>query len=169
MKSPLSLFAVTLLLLAGLSACSKTGPKSTAADPHAGHDHAAHKHEHTPPHGGTAVVLGDEAYHLELVRDAATGKLSLYVLDGHLENFVRIAAPSIEIFATIAGKPTPLVLLPVANAATGEKLGDTSLFETTADWLKTTADFDANVTKIEIRGAGFNAVAFNFPKGNEKH
>ena len=62
-------------------------------DEHAGHDHGpAHKHEHRAPHGGTAVVLGNEAFHLEFVRDAATGTLTCYVLDAHMENFVRIAA-----------------------------------------------------------------------------
>lgn len=167
MKTFLRLPLATLFL--ALAACSKPGSKSAAADdPHAGRDHAAHKHEHIPPHGGTPVVLGEETYHLELVRDAATGKLSLYVMDGELENFVRINAPSIEIVATIAGKPTPLLLQPVPNSLTGEKPGDTSLFEVTADWLKTTANFDAILTNIEIRGTPFTAVAFNFPKGNDK-
>ena len=48
-----------------------------------------------PPHGGTPVVLGNEAYHLELVVDAASGTLQVYVLDGEMENFVRVSAPSI--------------------------------------------------------------------------
>ena len=155
------------LLIAALAGCTKSDSPS-AADAHAGHDHAVHKHEHVPPHGGTPVVLGAEAYHLELVRDAANGKLSLYVMDGELENFIRIAAPSIEIIATVAGKPTPLVLAAVANPITGEKTGDTSLFEATADWLKTTPAFDAVLTRIEIRTNVYTAVAFNFPKGNDK-
>lgn len=165
MNFPLRLISLALLL--SLAACSKSEKKS-AADPHAGHDHSVLKHAHTPPHGGTAVVLGDEAYHLELVRDAVAGKLSAYVMDGELENFVRIAAPSIEIIATVAGKPTTLTLTPVANSLTGEKPGDASLFEVTADWLKTTAIFDGVIPRIEIRVTTFTAVAFNFPKGNEK-
>lgn len=161
-----SLLASTLFIFA-LAACSKSETKS-AADPHAGHDHSVLKHEHVPPHGGTAIVLGEEAYHLEIVRDDAAGKLSLYVMDGELENFVRITAPSLEIVVTIAGQPTPLVLRPVANSLTGEKPGDTSVFEVAADWLKTTPNFDAVLTRIEVRTTAFTAVAFNFPKGNEK-
>ena len=141
-------------------ACSKTETAPAKAATPA-------KHEHKPPHGGTPVVLGKEVYHLELVRDAAAGKLTLYVMDGELENFVRVAASSVEIVATVAGKPAPLVFQPIANPATGEKLGDTSQFEATADWLKTTAAFDAVLTKIEVRGTSFAAVAFNFPKGND--
>lgn len=152
---------VASLLLASLPACSKKEAHSSA-------DHAAHKHEHTPPHGGTPVVLGQEAYHLELVRDASVGKLTLYVMDGELENFVRIAAQSLEIVATVSGKSSPLVFQAIANPTTGEKMGDTAQFEATADWLKTTASFDATLTEIEVRGTTFTAVAFNFPKGNDK-
>jgi predicted small lipoprotein YifL len=152
---------VVLIALAALPACSKKeNPASAAAG-------APPKHEHNPPHGGTPVVLGAEVYHLELVRDASAGKLTLYVMDGELENFVRVAAPSVEVIATLGGKPTPLVFQAIANAVTGEKIGDTAQFEASADWIKTTAGFDAVLTKIEIRGTTFPAVAFNFPKGND--
>ncbi|EIQ01848.1 hypothetical protein OpiT1DRAFT_00423 [Opitutaceae bacterium TAV1] len=140
-------------------------------DDHAGHNHAAesggHHHEHKPPHGGTPVVLGDEAFHLELVRDAEAGRLQLYVMDGELENFIRIPAASINLTATVNGEPQTLVLRPVANEATGETVGDTSLFEAEADWIKTTADFDATLETITVKGAAFNDVKFNFPKGND--
>lgn len=159
----LRLTLATTFLLA-LSACGK---KEDATS----HDHAVTapaKHEHKAPHGGTPVVLGQEAYHLELVREGETGKLSAYVLDGEMENFIRSAVPSIEVVATIGGKKETLTLAAVANPATGEKVGDTSLFETRADWLKTTAVFDGVLTTITIRGTTFAAVAFNFPKGNDK-
>jgi hypothetical protein len=145
-------------------------------DKHADHDHpkpgdakkaAAHQHEHTPPHGGAPVVLGDEEFHLEFVRDAAAGKLQLYVLDGHMDQFVRLAADRIEVTATIAGAPQLLTFAPVANPATGEKVGDTSLFETQANWLKTATHFDAVVKLVEVKGKAFKDVKFNFPKGNE--
>jgi hypothetical protein len=73
-----------------LASCSKKDPATAAG--HA-HDHSAHQHEHKAPHGGTPVVLGNEAYHLEFVLDPATGKLSAYVLDGEMEKFVRTASP----------------------------------------------------------------------------
>lgn len=85
------------VLLCTLAACTKK-------DPHAGHDHSAHaKHVHTAPHGGKLIELGEHAFNLEFVRDAATGKLTAYLLDGHAESFVRISAPSFEITATVAG------------------------------------------------------------------
>ncbi len=163
----LKLLAPFLALALSMAACK---------DKHAGHDHAksgdgkkasAHQHEHTPPHGGTPVVLGEEEFHLEFVRDAAAGKLQLYVLDGHMDKFVRIAAPAIEVTATFAGAPQTLSFQPVPNPATGEKVGDTSLFETQADWLKTATNFDAVVKLVDVKGKAFKDVKFNFPKGNE--
>jgi len=148
--------ALVSLLLCSLTACTKQ-------DEHAGHDHSAHaKHVHTAPHGGTLIELGEHAFNLELVRDAAAGKLTVYLLDGHAENFVRISAPSFEIVATIAGAKQKLTLLAVANAATGEKVGATSQFEVTADWLKTTAAFDGVITALTIRDNSFKSVPFGF-------
>ena len=163
MKSLLTSFWLLLAAawLLGTGGCSKQDPVAASGTQPV-------KHEHKAPHGGTPVVLGNEAYHLELVRDAATGTLQAFVLDGEMENFIRTNAPAVEITAIINGAPQTLTLKPVANAATGETVGDTSLFETRADWLKTTSQFDATVKSITIRGTTFTDVKFNFPKGNDK-
>src|SRR5579885_1126240 len=138
----LSCIAAVAGLLAG---CSKTETATPAkqATPH---------HEHHPPHGGAPVELGEEENHVEFVRDGAAGKLQAFVLDGELENFVRIDAPSLEVDATVGGKTEKLILQPIANNATGEKIGDTSLFEAQADWLKTTPNFDAVLREITVHG-----------------
>ena len=152
-----------LLLLASLAlagGCAKKSAEVTAAP-------VPHKHEHHPPHGGTPVVLGDEVYHVELVLDAGTGRLQAYVLDGEMENFIRSAVPSFEIAAVVDATPRTLILNAVANPATGETIGDTSLFEAQADWLKTVKEFDATLKSITIRGTTFAGVKFNFPKGND--
>lgn len=151
--------ALATALLCTLAACAKK-------DEHAGHDHSAHaQHAHAAPHGGTLIELGEHAFNVELVRDAATGKLTAYLLDGHAENFVRVSAPSFEITATVAGAKQTLTLVAVANAATGEKIGATSQFEATADWLKTTAGFNGVITALTIRDNAFKGVAFTFPQG----
>jgi len=128
---------------------------------------SGHGHVHVAPHGGTAVILGNEIYHLELVRDPAAGKLQAYVMDGHLADFIRIPAGSFEIAARFGGREEILTFKPVANPATGETVGNTSLFEAGADWLKTNADFDGVLRELTIRGSRFENVEFNFPKGNE--
>jgi hypothetical protein len=157
--------AIALALVVG---CAK--PDHAHDHPHPAApvaDSSAHTHEHIAPHGGTAIALGDELYHLELVSDAATGRLTAYVLDGEMEKFIRLAVPSFEIIATVAGEQRALRFAAVANPATGETVGDTSQFEAQADWLKTTPTFAATIPALEIRGTVFTAVAFNFPAGNE--
>lgn len=157
-----SLTYICVLLMAGYTCgCSKS---DEAAAPKT---EAVHKHEHHPPHGGTPVVLGEEEYHMELVLDATTGKLQAFVLDGEMENFVRVPAESIEIDAQVSGRDGKLNLHAVPNIATGEKVGDTSLFETQADWLKSTPTFDAALMEIAVHGKKYSNVKFNFPKGND--
>ena len=132
------------------------------------HDHektSGGGHAHTAPHGGTLVELGEHAYNVELVRDAEAGKLVAYVLDGHAENFIRIAAPSIEVVAYAGGQRRVLTLAATANVATGETVGSTSQFEAQADWLKTIGEFNGEIGAFDIRGTKFGPAAFNLKKG----
>ena len=144
---------VTALLIVFLGGCSK--PESSSGT--GGHVHRA-------PHGGTLVEVGEHAYNLELVRDAEAGKLTVYVLDGHAENFIRIAAPAIELVAITGGERRPLTLRAIANSATGETVGDTSQFEAEADWLKKTDEFPGTIPAIEIRGTKFQHLAVYLKK-----
>jgi hypothetical protein len=149
------LFPVLAAVALFATACSKSD--------HAGHDHdkktASTAHAHTAPHGGTLVEIGDHAYNVELLRDAATGKLTAWILDAHAENFIRLKAPALELVAMPGGKFTPLTLAAVANPATNEKVGDTSQFEAQADWLKTTGSF-AGIFTVEINGTVYKDVAY---------
>ncbi len=127
------------------------------------HDHGTHAahggHAHTAPHGGVLAEVGEHAYNVEFVRDASTGKLSAYILDGHAENFVRIKAVSFEATATINGEKRPLKFQAVPNAATGETVGDTSQFDTAADWLKAPGTFTVTIPTLEIRGSAFKSIS----------
>jgi predicted small lipoprotein YifL len=155
-------FATCLQLLAlavGLAGC---GDNSPVVPPP-----AAHKHQHHPPHGGTPVVLGDEAFHLELVLDNQTGIMDAYVLDDEMEEFVRISAETFNVNAKLPGHQAVLQFKAVANRATGETVGDTSLFETQANWLKSTTNFDAVLPSLTVKGDTFTNISFNFPKGND--
>jgi hypothetical protein len=144
--------ASALLMLAVLTACSR-------------HQETIHIHVDQPPHGGTPVSVGDE--HIEFVKDPGTGRLDAYVLDDEMEEFVRISMPSFEVVATVNGEKRSLIFSAVANSATGETVGDTSYFTAQADWLKTTSQFDAVLTRLELKGETYTNVAFNFPKGND--
>lgn len=154
-----TLFAI----FAALSLAAVTGCKPSGSSSHS-HSHGGHHHE--PPHGGTAIDLGDEEAHLEFVLDAAAGKLTCYVLKPHMSGFQRITQESLDLATTVGGKAETLTLKAVTNAATGEKAGDTSQFEAQADWLKTAKSFDAELKAINVRGKDYTALKFNFPKGS---
>jgi hypothetical protein len=125
------------------------------------------KHEHIPPHRGTPVVLGNEDCHLEFVRQPASGKLQAYVLDGEMENFVRVKQQFFAATATIGEGTNLLRFEAVPNNATGETIGDTSLFEASAPWLRTESNFDLIISEVTVRGKSYQQIKFNFPKGND--
>jgi hypothetical protein len=142
-----------VLAVAGLTGCGKS-------EDH-GHDHDHGKmHVHTAPHGGTLIELGEHEANLELVRDASAGRLTGYVLDAHAENFLRIASPGFQLTADVGGKTETLQFKPVANAATGEKVGDTSQFDAQADWLKTVGEFQGTIPELTIRTRTYKDVRF---------
>lgn len=153
-----ALFVLVAVALA--SGCTKSTPQSVPAA-------AVKHHEHVAPHGGTAVVLGDEVYHLELVLTPNDGRMNAYVLDGEMENFVRVGAPSFRLSIQLPDGFRELEFRALASSATGETVGDTAAFEAQAEWLKTAKSFNAVLPKFSIRGQTFENVKFNFPGGNE--
>jgi hypothetical protein len=147
-------FFLACLALSFLAGCGKSDHGRGA--PGGGHAHSA-------PHGGVLVELGDHAANLEVLREAATGKLTVWILDGHAENFLRLKAASLALVATVGADKRPLTLQAVANSATGETVGDTSQFEAQADWLKGTTPLEFAVPALEIRGAKFAPTTFRLP------
>jgi hypothetical protein len=131
---------------------------------------AQEEHEHTAPHGGTLIVLGNEVAHVELVLDAESGQLTAYVLDGEAEQAVRIARSVLPLMIEVgeAGEEASLVPLhAVENPLTGEKLDDTSEFRGQSDLLIGREFFSATLTDITVKGFNFQDVMFSFPQGNE--
>lgn len=161
MKRQLTLLAVIsgMLGLASLGGCGQR-PATESRPP------ASLGHHHEPPHGGTVVVLGNEEYHLELVHHADEGRLQVFILDGHMDNFVRLKIPSFDLVVREGGNQRNLTLEAVTIKATGEKVGDTALFEARADWLKGLTHFEAELPQLSIRGREYRAVTFPFPQGN---
>lgn len=130
---------------------------------------AASAHEHKAPHGGCLVVIGDEFAHVEFVLDAATGKLTGYVLDGEAEKAVRIKQKEIKISVKgLGAKEFEVELKAVENVLSGETPGDTSQFEGTHETLKGAKHFDGKIDKIEIKGQKAKDITFDFPHGNEE-
>ncbi len=129
------------------------------ADPHAGHNHGS-GHAHKPLMGGELVEVGEHQFNLEFKFDAARGVLQAWVLDGHAENFVRVAMASFDVQEADGAKRL-ITLHAVANDITGEKAGDTSAFEGAAPWLREVKHFDGVVKAIRVRGQDFRDLDFH--------
>jgi len=155
-----------LLLLLSLSVATLAGCGENKAKP--AEQETPAKHAHKPPHGGTPVVLGNEEHHVELVLNPLEGRMDAYIMDGELDNFQRIKAESFPMTVRLPDQEQTLLFKAVPNNATGEKIGDTSMFAAQAPWLKAAKSFDAVLPQIEVRGSIYTNVEFNFPKGNDK-
>jgi hypothetical protein len=145
------LYTLCLFLAGFLGSCER---------PPAPANHVAPVHHHTAPHGGLLVEVGSHQFNVELLHDAATGMLTLYMLDAHAENFVRTAMKSIDVTLHAGGQIRSLTLKPVANPATGETVGATSQYEAQADWLKTTEKFSGIITDLDFNGTQFSGLPF---------
>ena len=132
------------------------------------HERDTH-HEHTAPHGGTLVVLGEEFAHVEFVLEKATGKLTGYVLDGEAEKPIRLTEKTIglKINRLNSDQTLALQLKAVANVLTGETEGATSHFAGQSDELIGATEFHAEIASIVVKGQTFVDVDFEFPDGNE--
>ncbi len=155
-------FSLALVLIVSAIGCGDH-PSPGAADSTAKTAQPGHTHEHVAPHGGQVVILGDEAFHLEFVLDREAGRLTAYVLDGHMENFVRLPAPTLELSCTSDGLTKELTLAAVASQATGETVGDTSQFVGEEDWLKSSSALSGLIKSIDIRGVAFINKPFSLP------
>ena len=77
---------------------------------------------------------------------------------------VRIPAESFEMSAKLPAGGTTLTLKAVANAASGEKVGDTSQFEAQSDALKGVVGFDAGLKQLVVRGKTYSNIPFHVGK-----
>ena len=149
------------MILASLVALGQAG----CGDHEHGHSEAG-LHHHDPPHGGAGVTLGDEEAHIEFLVDAEAGTVTAWFFKPHMERYLRIKAESFAVLAKLPDGEARLTFAAVANAGTGETIGDTSQFVARADWLASVVSFDAVLPEVSIRGRVYRSVAFNYPKGN---
>jgi hypothetical protein len=152
------LLAISLLVLS-------TGCRESS-HPHTHHGNS-HGHVHTAPHGGIVAVLGQEEFHLELVPDTTDGTLTVYFLDAHMENFVRVSMESFAGKAVMSGKELALQFAAMGSSATGEKPGNTSMFAAAADWLGTAPPWSLILDHVNVRGRLYTNIVFSVPPGSQ--
>jgi hypothetical protein len=144
----------------GLMSCSREHPVAdmpTTVPPH----------EHAPKHGGALAELGKEEFHLEFTLGDTPGVLQAYVMDGEVEEYIRIQAPSFAATATVGNETFPLTFHAVASSESGETVGDTALFEARADWLTRRPAMKVTVPTITVKGHTYTGVTAELA-GREK-
>ena len=161
--------ACSILILAGCNQSAPPASQSQSADDH-GHSQASgedhdHAHPSGTPHGGTPVQVGDHGFHLELVSDPIDGKMLTYVLDGHMEEYVKVPLTTFELVAKGGGQEQRLTFRPVTNAPSGSAT-NTSLFSALAPGVAGLTNFDGTIPKITLDGKTFENVTFSYPKGS---
>ena len=134
-------------------------------------DHA-HKHGslhvHQPLRGGVLYELGKHGsgHNFELVTNEK-GQLELFVLDAHAENYVRISQKQIDL--EIINSNGPVTVLPlhaIADSATGETVGNTSLFRSISG-IADLLPLSATLTSLKIGSSHYEKVSIEF-SGNPK-
>lgn len=163
---------VLFVLAAAAAGCDRPAPdspgvpaKPAPAAPPAAKTEGDHHHHHSAPHGGVLVALGEHAANVELVLQAGEGKLTAYILDGCAEKPIRITQPTLRLeVAADSAAPAMVELKAVANALTGETVGDTSEFVLTAESLKGAERVSGRIAAVAVRGVGYADVPFVIEK-----
>jgi hypothetical protein len=126
-------------------------------------------HNHPAPHGGQLVELGEHGsgFNLELVLHEQ-GFLQIYVLDAHVQNFIRISANSIDIEITDQNGTARIITCePIEDPITGETVGNTSLF-TSTERINEILPLQGVINKIDIMEFPYENVEINF-SGNQQN
>lgn len=108
--------------------------------------------------------LGEEAYHIEFRHGETPGVVQAFVMDGEAENFIRSDQTSFAAVGRTGEKDIPLTFQAVASSATGEKVGDTSLFEATTGLPEKPA-ITITVPVFTLKGQVYRDVTAQLPAG----
>ena len=152
-------FSMAACVAASLLIAGCGGDSSSHAD-----GHSEDAHGHTAKYGGKLVELGRHEANLEFVFDPVDGRLTVYALDAHAENFVRLPLDGITAQVTVNGVEQTLVLRPIGNSATGEKPGDTSQFQGAADGLKAATRIEVLVKELPFKSKQFRDIRTTLPR-----
>ncbi len=110
-----------------------------------GHDH---DHASEGPHGGHLIELGGEEYHAELLHDDATGKVTVYILNGAAKEEVAIDAATMTLNMVVDGKPSQFSLSAVGGS------GQASQFEITDNALLEALDHEGATGRLNVTISG---------------
>lgn len=167
-------FAGSLFFVVGCDSSKDFKPvdpnKNKTADKidHA-HDHD-HGHSHGP-HEGHIVELGNEEYHGEVVFDAKTNTVGIYLYGPDLKKPQPIEAKTVTLNLKLEGKPLQLALN--AKPLDTEKDGKSSYFELKdnaelKEHAKSIEDLEGKL-QVEINGKSYSGNVGHAEGGDHDH
>jgi hypothetical protein len=158
--------------LLGCSPKAQTSPSGQPRQDASAHNHDHHDHghshqagQHVAPHSGGLTALGEEAAHLEVVLEKATGKVDVYLLDGEAAAAEKTEKRQRLVLRLSAPIELDVELEPVADALTGETEESTSRFHATVDALKGKDTLRGSIAQIDLKGQTYQDIPVDFPTG----
>ena len=117
-------------------------------------------HVHQAMRGGILMELGPHGsgHNLELLENNR-GEFEIFILDAHADNYVRIKQSTIEL--NLADNNSTLTLNAVADPATGEKVGDSSLFRSSQS-VKNLLPMKAEIVDLKIGSSNYSNTPLSF-------
>jgi hypothetical protein len=127
------------------------GPDTSAKPPP-----VAEAHDHTAPHGGALLELGEEEAHVEVLHDRKAATLTVWVYGKSLSAPVAVEAPTIQLASKEGPKELKGVALdakPGVTAATSWKYTDPALDADPLEGrIRVTVDGKAHQSPLEPEG-----------------
>ena len=117
-------------------------------------------HVHQAMRGGILMELGPHGsgHNLELLENNK-GEFEIFILDAHADNYVRIKQSTIEL--NLADNNSTLTLNAVADPATGEKVGDSSLFRSSQS-VQNLLPMKAEIVDLKIGSSNYSNTPLSF-------
>lgn len=117
-------------------------------------------HVHQAMRGGILMELGPHGsgHNLELLQNNK-GEFEIFILDAHADNYVRIKQSTIEL--NLADNNSTLTLNAVADPATGEKVGDSSLFRSSQS-IQNLLPMKAEIVDLKIGSSNYSNTPLSF-------
>ncbi|MDA9120046.1 hypothetical protein N9J83_07880 [Opitutales bacterium] len=122
-------------------------------------------HVHQAMRGGILMELGPHGsgHNLELLLNNK-GEFEIFILDAHAENYVRIAQSTIEL--NLADNNRTLTLNAIPDPATGETVGNSSLFRSSQS-VENLLPIKAEMVNVTIGSSNYLNTPLSF-SGNPK-
>lgn len=123
---------------------------------------------HSAPHEGALTPLDKKhSAHVELLAEETSGILTLFVLDKHARDGVRIQQPQISLQLNLKAGETSLTLDAKESFLSGETAGDASQFEVRSPALVGAKKFRGTLDRLAIGEEVYENIPLSYPDGTE--